>query len=77
MAHELVEEQPRDAPRVLRVGELRFFGESVFVQPVEQFRAVGRDDLHLRVMHMAVDKPRQQQVRPVVDGFGAGGGLWI
>ena len=25
-------------------------------------------------MHMAVDEARQQQVRPVVDGFGAGGG---
>ena len=69
VADHLVEEQPRDAAAMLRVGELRLFGKGVGVQPVEQFGAVGGDHLHLRKMHMRVDEAGQHQMRPVVDRF--------
>ena len=59
VADHLVEEQPRDAAAVLGVAELRLFREGVVVQPVEQFGAVGGDDLHLREMHMRVDEAGQ------------------
>ena len=49
------------------VGEFRLFRKRIGVQPVEQFGAIGRDDLHLREMRMRVDEARQHQMRPVVD----------
>ena len=71
LADHLVEEQPRDAAAMLGVLELRFFRKGVFVQPVEQFRPVGRDHLHLRKMHMRVDEAGQDEMRPVVDALRA------
>jgi hypothetical protein len=61
VADHLVEEQARDAAAMLRVDEARFLGESVGVQPFQQLGAIGRDDLHLREMHMRVDEARQDQ----------------
>ena len=72
---ELVEERAGDARGMGRVGELRLLREGVGVQPVEQLRAPGGDDLRLRHVDVGVDEPRHQQVRPVVDHLGAGGGL--
>lgn len=62
VADQFVEEEPCDAPCMLGVDEFRFRRKSVFVQPVEQFRAVGRDDLHLRIVCMAVDEAGQDEI---------------
>ena len=57
------------------VDELGLFGKGVVVQPVEQFGAIGGDDLHLREMHMGVDEAGQEEMRPVVDHLDAVAGL--
>ncbi len=50
-----------DGARMGGVRELLFGDEGVFREPVEQLLAVGADDLRLRVVHVAVDEPGQDQ----------------
>ena len=38
------------------IGEFLLFDERIVVQPVEQLRAVGADDLGLRIMDVGVDE---------------------
>ena len=71
VADQLVQEQARDAPAVLRVAELRLFGKGVGVQPVEQLGAVAGDHLHLREMRMRVDEARHHEMRAMIDRLDA------
>jgi hypothetical protein len=49
-----------------RIGVFLFFHEGVGVQPFQQAAGIGRDDLALRKMDMAVDKARNDQMRPMI-----------
>ena len=49
-----------DSLGVLVIIEFGFGREGVFVQPLEQLRAVAADDLYLRIMNMRVDEARHQ-----------------
>ena len=50
------------------IGKLLLFDEGVVVQPVEELRAVGADDLGLRIMDVGVDEAgHDEAARMIVD----------
>ena len=60
IAQQLGDEEVSDAPRMNRIAELGFGGESVFVQPLKQLRAIRADDFDLGIVNMRVDETGQQ-----------------
>ncbi len=76
VAQAFIEKRAGDAARMRRVRELLFGDEGVFFQPVEQLLAVGAHDLQLRVMNMAIDEARQNQMILVVFFDRRAGGSW-
>ena len=69
---QLVDEHAGDFTRVVRIGEFCFGRKGVPVEPVEQLRAIGADDIELRKMHMAVDKSGNDELASVVDDWRIG-----
>ena len=55
------------------VRKLLFFHKRVFLQPVQQLRAVGADHPGLRVVDVRVDEAGQDQLARVIVGRGVGG----
>src|SRR5690606_36915769 len=70
-----VQKQACQPSAVLPVAILRLLGECVVVEPVEQFRAVAGDHLHLRHVNVRIDEARQNEMRPVVDRLHTGASL--
>ena len=57
---------------VVAVAEAGLGGEGVLLEPFQQLLAVGGDDVDLRVVHVAVDEARHDQVPGVGLDRGAG-----
>src|SRR5271166_423666 len=70
---QFVEKEVRD-PRAMRgIAEFLLLDERVIVQPVEQLRAIGADDLRLRIVDMRIDESRHDEAaRIFVDDCGLG-----
>ncbi len=68
---QLFEEEARLPLGMGGIGGFLLLHEGVAVEPVDQLRAIGGDDLRLRQMQMRVDEARHDQVRPVIDDLGA------
>ena len=66
MAEQFVEEEARHRGAVGGVGELLLFDEGVFVEPVQELRAVGADHAGLRIMDVRVDQAGQHQLAGMV-----------
>jgi hypothetical protein len=47
--------------RIVRIAEPRLDRIRIALQPVQQLLAIGGDDVELRKVHVAVDKPRDNQ----------------
>src|SRR6185369_4143987 len=62
-----------DFPRVIRIAEEALRGKRVFFQPIQELRAVGRNDVRLREMDVRVDEARQDQLAAIVGDRSAGG----
>ncbi len=71
LTNEFVEKETRDDVGMLRVRELLLFHKRVFLQPVEQLRAVGADHARLRIVNMRVDEAGQNQLAGVIVDSGA------
>ena len=72
VAQQLVAEEGRGLVGVGAVGEGLFGGEGVAVQPVEQLRAPGGDDVGLRIVDVGVDEAGCDQLA----GKGFDGGVF-
>ena len=59
LAEQFVEEEAGDCVGMRGIGELLLLDERVFLQPLEQLRAIGADDPRLRIVDMRVDEARQ------------------
>ncbi len=69
VAQALIEKMLGYRARIVRVREFQLRREGVAVQPVEKLLAIGGDHLALRIVDMAVDEARHDQVgRVVIDG---------
>ncbi len=67
-AREFVEKELGDPPAMARIGEFLLFDKRIVVQPVEQLRAIGADNLSLRIMDVGVYEPgRDEATGMVVD----------
>ena len=54
------------------IGEPPFRRKRISLQPLEQLRAVGGDDVDLRIVDMGIDEARQDQLTAIVVDRGAG-----
>ena len=70
VAQQFIEKVAGCLPRVIGIIK-RLFGDiGVFIEPIDQGLPTGADNLDLRIMNMAVDKPRQyQKIRIPFDGY--------
>ncbi len=71
LAEHLVEEEVRDRRGMRGIREFLLFDERVFLQPVQQLRAIGADDAGLGIMDMRVDEARQDQLAGVIVDHGS------
>ena len=73
IAQQFIDERVCHFTCMIRVGEFRLYRVGILVQPVEQLRSVGTNDVELREMHMAVDEPGNNQFSGVVRDLDIGG----
>ncbi len=66
MAKRQIEEPRRNLGGIVRIAELHFLGKRIGVQPVDQPLAPTGDDAGLRIVHVGIDKARQDQGIAVV-----------
>ena len=66
LAKQLVEKEARDRSGVRGVGELLLLDERVFLQPIQELRAVGADHACLRIMDMRIYEAGQNQLARVI-----------
>jgi hypothetical protein len=72
IAGKLVEEEYRLLGRVGWIGEALLLDKSIFLEPFEQLRPIGSDDLCLREMDVRIDESRQDERIGVVIDWRAG-----
>ena len=60
---------------VIRICQTYFLWKRIAVQPVNQSLAPAGDNGGLRIMHMRIDKARNDEIRTVIDDFGLRMGL--
>ena len=65
-ADELVEKELGNPRAMTGIDEFLLFDKRIVVQPVEQLRAVGADDLGLRIMDVGVDEPGHDEAAGMV-----------
>ncbi len=73
VAQELGEEEVGDLARIFQVSEPSLDGKGVALEPFEELLAVGSNDVDLRIVHVRVDEPRQDQLARVIDELRACG----
>jgi hypothetical protein len=66
VAQQFVQEEFRDLAGVVRVAEGGFGRKRVPLQPLQQLRAVGPDDVGLRVVDVRVDEAGDDQLAAIV-----------
>src|SRR5271166_7033301 len=72
-AKQFIKKEFGNPSAVRGVAELLLLDERVIVQPVEQLRAIGADDLGLRIVDMCIDESRHDEAaRIFVDDCGLG-----
>ncbi len=65
-ADEFVEKEFRDPRAMAGIGEFLLLDERVVMQPVQQLRAIGADDLGLRIVDVSVDEARHHEAARVI-----------
>ena len=70
VSQQLIDEEVGDLRRVFSVRELLLGRIRVFVQPVEQLCAVGRNNIDLREMHVAIDQAGNDQLVTMLHDIG-------